>query len=204
MGEQAVNSEQPPVARDASLGELVKQLSEQVLVLVRDELKLAQLEMTRKGRQAGLGAGMLDPEELRHEIERTREQLGETMQALAAKTDVKARAQDKAAQLAGRLKSMTAQARQQAAVQAGQLQRQLAGKTAGPRQKAASVSGPAKDQVRQQAAAAAAKISKITPEPLHRGAAQAAGTARQLRAPLAAAIGAALGAWLVIAWWRRR
>jgi hypothetical protein len=28
-------------------------------VLVRDELKLAQLEMTRKGKQAGIGAGML-------------------------------------------------------------------------------------------------------------------------------------------------
>jgi hypothetical protein len=28
-------------------------------VLVRDELKLAQLEMARKGEQAGLGAGML-------------------------------------------------------------------------------------------------------------------------------------------------
>ena len=43
----------------ASTGELVKRLSEQVSVLVRDELKLAQLEMTRKGKQAGIGAGML-------------------------------------------------------------------------------------------------------------------------------------------------
>ena len=42
-----------------STGELVKRLSEQVPVLVRDELKLAQLEMTRKGKQAGIGAGML-------------------------------------------------------------------------------------------------------------------------------------------------
>ena len=40
-------------------GELVKQLSEQVSVLVREELKLAQLEMTRKGKQAGVGAGVL-------------------------------------------------------------------------------------------------------------------------------------------------
>jgi uncharacterized membrane protein YqjE len=44
--------------RDHSTGELVKQLSEQVSVLVRDELKLAQLEMTRKGKQAGLGVGL--------------------------------------------------------------------------------------------------------------------------------------------------
>jgi uncharacterized membrane protein YqjE len=46
----------PPGQRP--VGELVKQLSEQVSALVRDELKLAQLEMTRKGKQAGVGAGM--------------------------------------------------------------------------------------------------------------------------------------------------
>jgi hypothetical protein len=45
--------------QEHSAGELVKQLSEQVTVLVRDELRLAQLEMTRKGKQAGIGAGML-------------------------------------------------------------------------------------------------------------------------------------------------
>jgi len=49
---------QPP-AEERSAGELVKQLSEQVSTLVRDELKLAQLEMTRKGKQAGVGAGLL-------------------------------------------------------------------------------------------------------------------------------------------------
>jgi uncharacterized membrane protein YqjE len=46
-------------AQEPSTGELVKQLSEQVSALVRDELKLAQLEMTGKGKQAGLGIGML-------------------------------------------------------------------------------------------------------------------------------------------------
>lgn len=45
--------------QDRSAGELVKQLSEQVSVLVRDELRLAQLETARKGKQAGLGAGLL-------------------------------------------------------------------------------------------------------------------------------------------------
>jgi Putative Actinobacterial Holin-X, holin superfamily III len=33
-------------------------MSEQLSTLVRDELKLAELEMTRKGKQAGIGAGM--------------------------------------------------------------------------------------------------------------------------------------------------
>jgi uncharacterized membrane protein YqjE len=50
---------QTGAGQDRSAGELVKQLSEQVSVLVRDELRLAQLEMTRKGKQAGLGAGLL-------------------------------------------------------------------------------------------------------------------------------------------------
>jgi hypothetical protein len=50
---------QPSAIHTRSTGDLVKLLSEQVSVLVRDELKLAQLEMTRKGKQAGTGAGML-------------------------------------------------------------------------------------------------------------------------------------------------
>jgi Putative Actinobacterial Holin-X, holin superfamily III len=58
MVERIVKPEQPATARDVPVGELVKQLSEQVSALVRDELKLAQLEMTRKGKQAGLGIGM--------------------------------------------------------------------------------------------------------------------------------------------------
>jgi uncharacterized membrane protein YqjE len=44
---------------DRSAGELVKQLSEQVSQLVRDELRLAQVEMTSKGKRAGVGIGML-------------------------------------------------------------------------------------------------------------------------------------------------
>ncbi len=57
--EHTASAAQPPAAQEPSTGDLVKQLSEQVSVLVRDELKLAQLEMTRKGKQAGLGIGML-------------------------------------------------------------------------------------------------------------------------------------------------
>ena len=49
---------QPPGSREHSSGELVKMLSEQVSVLIRNELKLAQLEMAGKGKQAALGAGM--------------------------------------------------------------------------------------------------------------------------------------------------
>src|ERR1700748_3949717 len=42
-----------------STGDLVKLVTEQVSVLVRDELKLAQLEMSGKASQAGKSAGML-------------------------------------------------------------------------------------------------------------------------------------------------
>ncbi len=45
--------------QDASAGELVQQLSEQVSRLIKDELRLAQLEMTSKGKRAGAGIGML-------------------------------------------------------------------------------------------------------------------------------------------------
>jgi hypothetical protein len=47
-----------PRDQEHSTGELVKMLSEQVSVLMRDELKLARLEMTSKGRQAAVGTGM--------------------------------------------------------------------------------------------------------------------------------------------------
>jgi Putative Actinobacterial Holin-X, holin superfamily III len=44
--------------QEHSTGELVKMMTEQMSVLIRDEMKLAQLEMASKGKQAALGAGM--------------------------------------------------------------------------------------------------------------------------------------------------
>jgi Flp pilus assembly protein TadB len=46
-------------AQERSTGDLVKAVTEQVSVLMRDELKLAQLEVTGKARQAGKGMGMM-------------------------------------------------------------------------------------------------------------------------------------------------
>jgi VIT1/CCC1 family predicted Fe2+/Mn2+ transporter len=57
--EHPTDASESPAQDRPTAGELVKQLSEQVSVLVRDELKLAGLEMTRKGKQAGAGAGLL-------------------------------------------------------------------------------------------------------------------------------------------------
>jgi|SRR5579871_270852 uncharacterized membrane protein YqjE len=43
---------------DASTGQLVKQLSEEISQLVRDEVRLATLEMTGKAKTAARGAGL--------------------------------------------------------------------------------------------------------------------------------------------------
>ena len=45
-------------ARSQSTGDLVKRLSEQTSELVRKEIDLAKAELTEKGKQAGVGAGM--------------------------------------------------------------------------------------------------------------------------------------------------
>jgi uncharacterized protein YacL len=50
-------SEQKP-AEAASAGELVSRLSLQLTTLVRDEMRLAQAELTQKGKKAGIGAGL--------------------------------------------------------------------------------------------------------------------------------------------------
>jgi Protein of unknown function (DUF3618) len=108
-----------------------------------------------------------DPQQLAEEIERTREQLGETVEQLVAKTDVKARARDTASQLTGRLKVKASQAS-------------------------------------QQAAAAVSRIPRATPEPVQRAVTKAAAGVRRRPVPLMAAVGAAVLAWIVIPWWRRR
>jgi len=50
---------QPVPSQERPVGDLVRQLTEQVSVLVRDEIRLAQLELTRKGKKAGIGAGLM-------------------------------------------------------------------------------------------------------------------------------------------------
>ena len=49
----------PEDPRDRGLGELVKDLASQTTTLVRQEIKLAQAEVTQRGKVAGKGAGML-------------------------------------------------------------------------------------------------------------------------------------------------
>jgi hypothetical protein len=48
----------PPDPRNASTAELVGSLTEQLGTLVRDEVRLAQAEITQKAKRLGVGAGL--------------------------------------------------------------------------------------------------------------------------------------------------
>jgi uncharacterized membrane protein YqjE len=49
----------PSDLREQSIGELLKQLSQDTSTLVRQEMALARAELTEQGKRAGTGAGML-------------------------------------------------------------------------------------------------------------------------------------------------
>ena len=48
----------PPTPQDASTGQLIGQLTDQLSRLVRDEARLAQAEVTQKAKKLGVGAGL--------------------------------------------------------------------------------------------------------------------------------------------------
>ena len=48
----------PPATEDASTGQLIGQLTEQISRLVRHEARLAQAEVTQKAKRLGVGAGL--------------------------------------------------------------------------------------------------------------------------------------------------
>ncbi len=70
-----------------------------------------------------------DPDQLKTEIEKTRQQLGDTVDQLAAKADVKARSQAKMADVTQRARDKTSQVRQLAAAAAGTGREQLQSRT---------------------------------------------------------------------------
>ena len=124
------------------------------------------------------GSRRPEEEALAGEIERTREQLGETVEALAAKANVKGRAQHRAAEVRDNLGSKARAAKGKVAEQAGDL--------------------------RNDAAAAGRAVRGSTPAPVQRSAGQAVVIVRGNRGKAAATAAAAavlILAWLVI---RRR
>jgi hypothetical protein len=142
--------------------------------------------------------------ELRQEIEQTRGQLGETVEQLVAKTDVKARARDQAAALAGRVKGQASQAREQAATRARKMRDQLAGQAGGTRQPTVLLDTPATRQSPARIPAVGATAWQALPEPVRQAAAKAAGSTRERRVQLVAAAGVLLAGGVALWWWRRR
>lgn len=57
-GPQTRDSEGTVKSGDRPVGDLLKELSQQTTTLVRQEIELAKAEVSEKGKQAGLGAGM--------------------------------------------------------------------------------------------------------------------------------------------------
>ena len=160
-----------------------------------------------------------NPDALVEEINRTREDLGNTVEALAAKVDVKARAQQKATEVSGQLKSRVRDVTQGLSGKADQLKGEVTDRAAGARQAVAgngktvlgsgqpvtkTIAGRAAQAgatAQSAAAQAGATAWAATPEPVQQRARRAAATVDQHRVPFAAAVAAGallLGGWLVI------
>jgi uncharacterized membrane protein YqjE len=54
----ATRATAPPPAAEPSTGQLVSDLTDQISRLVRDEARLAQVEVTQKAKRLGIGAGL--------------------------------------------------------------------------------------------------------------------------------------------------
>jgi hypothetical protein len=151
-----------------------------------------------------IAAPTADPKQLEAEIERTREQLCETMQELAARVDVKSRTRAKAAEVSGRMKSSTARARRNATDRAGNLRSQVASKTVAARQKVASAGAGQRDQLRNQAAKVGAPVWEATPEQVRRAVTKGANGARERWVPIALAAGVLIAGCLAVRQWSKR
>ncbi len=118
-----------------------------------------------------------DTRQLQAEIERTREQLGETVQELVTRADMKGRARAKAAELRGTVRSTTAQVRRNAAARAG--------------------------NARGRATAVGAPVWQATPDPVRQAVTKGAGRARERWMPLALAAGVLILGYLALRQCRR-
>jgi hypothetical protein len=133
-------------------------------------------------------------EALAEEIEQTRQQLGETVEALAAKADVKGRAQHRAAEVKDSLRGKARAAGDKATEQAGELRDEAAAKTAQARDAAQTAS----TRMTGRAAEAGRAVRDVTPAPVRRSAGEAVVIVRGHRGKAAAAAIAA--AALILAW----
>lgn len=131
-------------------------------------------------------------DELRAEIQQTRSELGETVQALAAKADVKARAKDQVEQTKQKVKAQ--------AVEAGEKVRVVA---VAATDKVRAAAGQASEKVSTVAGQASDKISENSPRDL---AYEAKAQARNSPVPLSlvfAGVAAVVGIILIVRGSRR-
>jgi uncharacterized protein DUF3618 len=154
-----------------------------------------------KGTNGGPGgAAPGHPDELMAEIERTRAELGDTVDALAAKADVKARAQQRAAEVSGQLKDRVDEVKAGLTSRAGHTRQAVTerGKTV------LGASQPTAQRAGQRAAQAGTSAWQAAPEPVQRGARRVARTVDEHRIPAIAIAGVTvLAGWLAIRWLRR-
>jgi hypothetical protein len=146
------------------------------------------------------------PDDLRRleaEIERTRERLGETVQELVTRADVKSLARAKAAELKERVKDTTSQARKTATTSAVGVRGQVADKTAAALQKATSAGATQTEQLRNRAVAVSAPAWQATPEQVRRAVTNGASGAKEGWIPLTLAASSLILGYLGVRRWRR-
>ncbi|MFF1520206.1 DUF3618 domain-containing protein [Streptomyces sp. NPDC058305] len=129
------------------------------------------------------------PAELREQIEHTRHELGDTVQALADRTDVKARAQQKAGELKEQAVAKAGELKLQATKATSQVQDKLPDPV---KEKAARAAG----QARATAAEAGRVWEEKAPAPLRQKTAQTAQLAREHRTLLLVAAAGITVLWL--------
>ncbi|MFI1962966.1 DUF3618 domain-containing protein [Streptomyces pathocidini] len=150
------------------------------------------------------------PEELRAQVAEAREKLGETVEELAAKADVKTRAQEKATaardrarqRAAGardRAQHKAADARDRAQHKATDARDRAQHKVAGARDRATETRHHARDTASHAAQRVQDRVHDKTPEPFWNAASRAAESGRRHPAPLAAAVGGLLAFAAVLA-----
>ncbi|MFC8173255.1 MULTISPECIES: DUF3618 domain-containing protein [unclassified Streptomyces] len=120
--------------------------------------------------------------ELREQAEHTRDELGRTVEALAAKADVKAQAGEKVAEAREKAAVATERAKEKAVVAADLVKEKTAVVT---------------DRAREKAAQAADLVQEKTPDPVLEKAGAVAHKAKANRTPLVAVVAALAGFLLV-------
>jgi hypothetical protein len=144
-----------------------------------------------------------DLRQLEAEIERTREQLGETVRELASRADMKSLARAKAGALTGRVKNTTSQARKTATTGVVSVRAQVVGKTTVARQKATSAGTAGKVQLRTRATAVSTPVWQATPEQVRRTVTKGASGAKERWIPLTLAASVLIVGCLALRQWRR-